>query len=607
MPATIEREPEAKTDVTGILGPIFVREVTTLPRAPRHYVARTVYTGVLFILLWTAWQAIVGFQQVRLASDTSRFAAPVTYLLAWVQTGLVLFFAPILCASSITTEKDRRTFLVLLVTDLTNWEIVFGKLASSLLQLFVLVLAAVPVFALTSLLGGASVRQILFMVALTLATAVAAGALGILMATWRDRTFQTLALTVICLAMYLLLTELSGAIVPAHFGLERDLWLAAINPVHAIRVVLDPTPPDERYQLLAPAIYAAGCMAVATLLTAIAVWKLRDWNPNPKERTVEPEELVEFSDDLDPETLRRYARPARPPRHVWDNPILWREIRTRAYGRRPVLIKAGYALFFSLLCAAFVASAQGPDTATRLTVAQVLVPVVVVSLMLINAQAVTSFTTERDLRSLDLLLVTDLTPQEFVIGKIVGALYNTKEMWLLPVGLCCYLWLAGYVGLEAWIYLIVAFMVLVVFAITVGLHAGITFEKSRVAIANALGIVFLLFVGVLICVFLILTAGRFESQLASFIVFIFAGSVALYASLAARNPSGALALTAAMCPFLTWWCIVHLLPRGLHPGGDPLGGFVIVVLAYGFAILSMLVPAVSEFDIALGRTVAVEE
>lgn len=593
--------------MTGIFGPIFVREVLTLPRSPRHYVARSIYTGVLFILLWTAWQAVVGFQQVTLASDTARFAAPFLYLLSWVQVGLVLFFAPILCANSITTEKDRRTFLVLLVTDLTNWEIVFGKLASSLLQLFVLVLAAVPVFALTSLLGGASVRQILTVVLITLATAIAAGSLGILMATWRDRTFQTLALTVICLSMYLLLTELSGTFVPPFAGIRKEVWLGLLNPIHAIRLTLDPAPPGAGQGIFVALGYTAGCLLLAALLTFIAVWKLRDWNPNPRERTVEPESLVEFSDDLDPETLRRFAKPVRKPRHVWDNPILWREIRTRAYGRRPAVIKAAYALFFSLICAAFVTSAEGPDAATRLTVGQVLVPVVVVSLMLVNAQAVTSFTTERDLRSLDLLLVTDLTPREFIVGKIVGALYNTKEMWLLPVGLCCYLWLTGYVGLEAWLYLVLAFLVLVVFAITVGLHAGITFEKSRVAIANSLGIVFLLFVGVLICVFLILTAGRFESQLASFIVFIFAGSVALYASLAARNPSGALALTAAMCPFLTWWCIVHLLPRGLYPGGDPLGGFLIVLLAYGFAVLSMLVPAVSEFDVALGRTVAEPE
>ncbi len=34
----------------------------------------------------------------------------------------------------------------------------------------------------------------------------------------------------------------------------------------------------------------------------------------------------------------------RPPRRIWETPILWREICTRAYGRKMILIKVAYAL-----------------------------------------------------------------------------------------------------------------------------------------------------------------------------------------------------------------------------------------------------------------------
>ena len=44
------------------------------------------------------------------------------------------------------------------------------------------------------------------------------------------------------------------------------------------------------------------------------------------------------------------------------------------------------------------------------------------------------------MRALDLLLVTDLTAKEFVFGKLGGVFYNTKEMVLLPMALCVYLW-----------------------------------------------------------------------------------------------------------------------------------------------------------------------
>src|SRR5262249_58037324 len=62
-----------------------------------------------------------------------------------------------------------------------------------------------------------------------------------------------------------------------------------------------------------------------------------------------------------------------------------------------------------------------------------LVPVGILSLLLVSAQAVTAITTERDLGALDLLLVTDITPKEFIFGKLWGVLYNTKEYIVPPL------------------------------------------------------------------------------------------------------------------------------------------------------------------------------
>ena len=66
-------------------------------------------------------------------------------------------------------------------------------------------------------------------------------------------------------------------------------------------------------------------------------------------------------------------------------------------------------------------------------------PCCLLSLVLVNAQAVTALTAERDTKALDLLLVSDLTPKEFVFGKLGGIFYNTKEIVLLPMLLCGYL------------------------------------------------------------------------------------------------------------------------------------------------------------------------
>ena len=39
-----------------------------------------------------------------------------------------------------------------------------------------------------------------------------------------------------------------------------------------------------------------------------------------------------------------------------------------------------------------------------------------------------------------LLLVTDMTPREFIFGKLAGALYNTKEMVAVADGCCASTW-----------------------------------------------------------------------------------------------------------------------------------------------------------------------
>ena len=98
-----------------------------------------------------------------------------------------------------------------------------------------------------------------------------------------------------------------------------------------------------------------------------------------------------------------------------------------------------------------------------------------------------------------------------------------------------------------------------------GLHAAITYTNSRTAVANSLGTIFFLMVGILICAFLIILSDReFGRQLLSFLIFIGAGSVALFGSLGAKNPSRAIALVSLLTPFWSFYCIISLLNGDVH-------------------------------------------
>ena len=123
-----------------MLGPIFNREFLTVPRRWRHYVTRVAYLGTLWVIGMTAWLATSAGCGRPTLGETARFGPLLFQVLTFVQLALFLFFAALSAASAVAQEKDRRTFLLLLMTDLRNDEIVLGKLLGSLLPIGLLLL-----------------------------------------------------------------------------------------------------------------------------------------------------------------------------------------------------------------------------------------------------------------------------------------------------------------------------------------------------------------------------------------------------------------------------------------------------------------------------------
>ena len=105
-----------------MLGPIFAREFRTVPRRASHYNARAASLGLLWTLGITAWLATGGLNQDATLGDTARFGLLAFQVFTFVQLTLVIFFAALSAASAVAQEKDRRTFVLLLLTDLRDSE-----------------------------------------------------------------------------------------------------------------------------------------------------------------------------------------------------------------------------------------------------------------------------------------------------------------------------------------------------------------------------------------------------------------------------------------------------------------------------------------------------
>lgn len=613
-----------------MLGPIFMRELTTVPRRASHFRARAALLGLLGILGVTSWQATVGFTRDATLGEAARFGILLFQIIVIVELVLLIFFAALTAASAVSQEKDRRTFMLLLITDMADYEIVLGKLFGALLPIVVLLAISVPILTMMLLMGGVDPSQVWQATAVLLAAAVAAGSVGGVVALWRERTFQALALSVLFLSLYLAVVQavpvLGERFLPGFT--DWNFVHACLDPFAAMLEVLDP--PAGGFEGIPPAYaYALTMLVGFVFLNGFGIRKLRKWNPSgepivQREKIAHDPEADLTADQLQEFRAKAHAAPGAE-RPVWENPVVWREIRTLAYGRRPLLVKLAYVVVFALVAYFSLTMLDSPDGRPAFVAAYGLVPVMVLSLLLVAAQAVTSVTSERDIGALDVLLVTDVSPQEFVFGKLMGVMYNTKEYLIPPLLLAVYYaWLGLFAkvpsdaggwdrfaaNLGSLGAVLVGMIVLFAFVMCLGLHVSLRNVNSRLAIVNTLGTVFFLSVGTLICIYLIvINGGSFANQWLSFIAFLVVGIGGLWWVLSVDRPSNALTLGSALCPPAMFYCVTNVIiaKPGTDESADPLVPLVMLTAAFGFTISAILVPLLSEFDVALGRTTAAYE
>ena len=593
---------------------MFTREAAVAPRRVSFYAARAIFVAAMFALTLTAWQLLVGSQRLESVGDLAWFGAAAFQILAPLQLAVAMPFAALLVASAVAIEKDRKTLDLLLLTSLSNSELVLGKLLAGMLSVIVLVVATVPLLMIIALLGGVSTGQILRVEAAVLASALLAGSLGSTIALWREKTFQALAMTALLLVLWLLGWEIVSALGSDSrwLGIAARSWAIAMSPWQAVQQAAQPIFDNSAFSVrgLDPVMaYLIVAIAGSAVLNLIAMWRIRIWNPSrevaPRVDEERERELAEqAAARIDAKAVVAIHGAGGKARHVWDNPILWREVRTWAYGKRILIIRLAYWAVF-LACASVLIAQLSVRDAGEAAIAPAAKPIItllVVGLILLNALAVTSLTSERDSRALDLLLVTDLSPKEIVFGKLGGAFYNAKEMILLPVLLCAYLWFADAMSTENTVFVLSGITVMNAFAAMLGVHTGMNYANSRTAIAMSIGTMLFLFLGVAACMRIMLAfSNSFDYQFTTFLGFIVGGSVGLHVALNWRLRSSALTAFALVAPLATVIAITSFLV------GTYGSVFLLIVGTYGFATWAMLVPAIYVFDVATGRTTAREE
>lgn len=301
-------------------GPVFVHESIAAARRWQLYALRSLFVLGLLAALALAWA-------IDVPGSGSTGDIPVNQLaslgqtfyiaIASMQLVLVLLIAPAATAATICQDRARGTLTHMLVTDLTNTEIVLGKLAARLAPVLALVATTVPVLALAGLLGGIVIEAIIALSLITVMVAVVGCTLALAFSVRARKTHEVL-MAVYGLEVLWVLSPLVWEILNQTAPLGAvPYWLWTINPfVLAWGPYLWPSA-SFGWDLAA---VLGGTLLLCACLAGYAVLRLR---PDLADRTRSRSLWL-------PAWLRRTgARISawRPGPSLDNDPVLWREWR----------------------------------------------------------------------------------------------------------------------------------------------------------------------------------------------------------------------------------------------------------------------------------------
>ena len=162
------------------VNPVIGRELTERLRGFKAFLAVSVFVWVLALAMFLVFEGTAGTANAFDLSSRTGVGRVVFETVILIMTVLVLFFVPGLTSGAIAGERERQTLATLQVTMLRTRSILIGKVVAALIFLLLMIVAALPVLAVSYLLGGIRITDILmgvlsvFVVAVLVATMVVA-------------------------------------------------------------------------------------------------------------------------------------------------------------------------------------------------------------------------------------------------------------------------------------------------------------------------------------------------------------------------------------------------------------------------------------------------
>lgn len=415
-----------------LLNPICIRLVQGGSRRQRHNLIRSGYLAVLIGVLLVRvipQQGLLQYQTLAVSG------AAAFEIVAYLQIALICILAPVFMAGAIAQESNPRTWEVLLTTPLSAGQMVLGHLFGRLFFVIGLLVASLPLFALTQFFGGVPGRSILLSSAIAACAALLVGAVAVALAVNRLAGRRAVFAFYVSVVTYLAVTIAIDSALRPGGGVTL---MTALNPFLALRSLLNPAgyPRPDAIELA-----SMGTLPRLWLGDPVLAWCLLSVGISVLLMVVSTMTVRAVGIAGAGGWFRRAGGGSRSGgragRTVWHNPVAWREAAARQVSWPKLVLRWSFigagALWGVALLAFFHGEALAPDDFRFALLATIWTELIVIVLVAINVSA-TAISREREDGTLDLLMTTPITPSAYLGGKLRGLISYLTPLLGVPLG-----------------------------------------------------------------------------------------------------------------------------------------------------------------------------
>jgi len=397
------------------LGPVFACERSIASRRWQTYAARSFLLSALLVAMATVATSPTGVVGGRFARSYAAVGESYFYAMIGVELALVLLAAPAATAGAICLDRARGTLAHVLATDLSDAEIVLGKLAARVAPILALVACTWPAMAISALLGGIDPTALTLAFAVIVAVAVFGCSLALVLSVWARGTHEVVLAIYVFWALMLLAWPIwyglsLGGILPS-----PGHWLLVANPFY---LAFAPYAAPSQIGIEDYLGFFTVVLAASVVSILLAVWRMRPVACRSGGKT---QRGARFG------VLGLLSR-AFPGPSLDGNPVLWREwhrLRPSAW-----MIAIGVFIWTTttVTCAIGAYSAwrhgiSGPGpglAAAQMAGVFAYIILILLGLLMLSVVAPTSMSEERQRGSLDVLVATPLSTTAILLGKWWG-------------------------------------------------------------------------------------------------------------------------------------------------------------------------------------------